>query len=147
MDTEAFHTLPHADRLAYRAIKNALAELGEAVKALPEEVRKRHPEVDWKGFAGLRDLIAHQYFGIDTSRLLPMIRDELPDLVGGRGVRGPASTITIPDAVRLKAHGDMVTGASRSVSLPTVRPINASTYPSSAAAAWATQRSKAASDV
>ena len=81
MDTEAFHTLPHADRLAYRAIKNALAELGEAVKALPEEVRKRHPEVDWKGFAGLRDLIAHQYFGIDTSRLLPIIRDELPGLL------------------------------------------------------------------
>jgi uncharacterized protein with HEPN domain len=43
------------DRLAYRAVKNALAELGEAVKALPEDVRKRNPEVDWKGFAGLRD--------------------------------------------------------------------------------------------
>ena len=35
MDTDAFHALPHADRLAYRAVKNALAELGEAVKAPP----------------------------------------------------------------------------------------------------------------
>jgi len=58
MDTDAFHALPHADRMAYRAVKNALAELGEAVKALPEDVRKRHPEVDWKGFAGLRDVVA-----------------------------------------------------------------------------------------
>ena len=81
MDTEAFHALPHADRLAYRAVKNALAELGEAVKALPEDVRKRHPEVDWRGFAGLRDLVAHRYFGIDTTRLLPIIRDELPGLL------------------------------------------------------------------
>ena len=81
MDTEAFHALPLADHLAYRAIKNALAELGEAVKALPEDVRKRHPDVDWKGFAGLRDLVAHQYFGIDTSQLLPIIRDELPNLL------------------------------------------------------------------
>jgi uncharacterized protein with HEPN domain len=81
MDTEAFHALPHADRMAYRAVKNALAELGEAVKALPEDVRKRHPEVDWRGFAGLRDLVAHRYFGIDTSRLLPIIRDELPGLL------------------------------------------------------------------
>ena len=81
MDTEAFHALPHADRLAYRAIKNALMELGEAVKALPQAVRQRHPEVDWKGFAGLRDLVAHQYFGIDASRLLPIIRDEVPGLL------------------------------------------------------------------
>jgi|SRR5271165_1713380 uncharacterized protein with HEPN domain len=81
MDTDAFHALPHADRMAYRAVKNALTELGEAVKALPEDVRKRHPEVDWKGLAGLRDLLAHQYFGIDTSRLLPIIRDELPGLL------------------------------------------------------------------
>ena len=81
METDAFHALPHANRMAYRAVKNALVELGEAVKALPEDVRKRHPEVDWKGFAGLRDLVAHQYFGIDTSQLLPIIRDELPGLL------------------------------------------------------------------
>ena len=81
MDTDAFHALPHADRLAYRAVKNALAELGEAVKALPEDVRKRNPEVDWNGFAGLRDMVAHQYFEIDVSRLLPIIRNELPGLL------------------------------------------------------------------
>jgi len=81
MGTDAFHALPHADRLAYRAVKNALAELGEAVKALPEDVRKRNPEVDWKGFAGLRDMVAHQYFEIDMSRLLPIIRNELPGLL------------------------------------------------------------------
>ncbi len=81
MGSDAFHALPHADRLAYRAVKNALAELGEAVKALPDEVRRRHPEVDWKGFAGLRDLVAHRYFGIDTSQLLPIIRNELPGLL------------------------------------------------------------------
>ena len=81
MDTDAFHALPHADRLAYRAVKNALAELGEAVKALPEDVRKRNPEVDWKGFAGLRDMVAHQYFEIDMSQLLPIIRNELPGLL------------------------------------------------------------------
>ena len=79
MDTDAFHALPHADRMAYRAVKNALAELGEAVKALPEDARRRHPEVDWKGFAGLRDMVA--YFEIDMSRLLPIIRNELPGLL------------------------------------------------------------------
>ena len=69
--------------MAYRAVKNGLVELGEGVKAIPEDIRKCHPTVDWKGFAGLRDLVAHQYFGLDTSRLLPIIRerDELPGLL------------------------------------------------------------------
>jgi uncharacterized protein with HEPN domain len=67
--------------MGFRALKNALTELGEAVKALPSGVLRRHPEVDWKGFAGLRDLIAHQYFGMDTRRLLPIIRDEVPPLL------------------------------------------------------------------
>jgi uncharacterized protein with HEPN domain len=81
METDAFHALPHADRMGYRAVKNALIELGEAAKAIPEEVRQRHPEVDWKGFAGLRDMIAHRYFGIDTDKLLPIIKTEVPGLL------------------------------------------------------------------
>src|SRR4051794_8409885 len=81
METDAFHALPHADRMGSRAVKNALIELGEAVKAIPEEVRQRYLDVDWRGFAGLRDMIAHRYFGIDTSRLLPIIRTEVPRLL------------------------------------------------------------------
>jgi uncharacterized protein with HEPN domain len=81
METAAFHALPHADRMGFRAVKNALTELGEAAKAIPEETRVRYPEVDWKGFAGLRDMMAHQYFGIDTQMLLPIVRDEIPALL------------------------------------------------------------------
>ena len=81
MDTNAFRVLPHADRMGYRAIKNALTELGEAAKAMPEDIRTRHPTVDWKGFAGLRDMVAHQYFAIDTGKLLPIIRHEIPALL------------------------------------------------------------------
>ena len=81
METEAFHALPYADRMGFRALKNALAELGEAVRALPADIMERHPDVDWKGFAGLRDMIAHQYLGLETRRLLPIIRDEVPALL------------------------------------------------------------------
>ena len=95
MDTEAFHQIPHADRMGFRALKNALTELGEAVKALPADVVARHPEIDWKGFAGLRDMVAHQYFGLDTRRLLPVIRIEIPALLGAVDaelrLRDPAS--------------------------------------------------------
>lgn len=81
VETDAFHALPYADRMGYRSIKNALTELGEAIKAMPEEVLKRYPGVDWKGFAALRDMVVHQYFGIDTRRLLPIINGEVPQLL------------------------------------------------------------------
>jgi uncharacterized protein with HEPN domain len=81
MEDGAFHALPHADRIAYRALKNALTELGEAVKALPPEVTARHPNIDWRGFAGLRDVVSHGYFGLRQDLLWPIVRDEVPQLL------------------------------------------------------------------
>lgn len=77
MGTDAFHALPHAERLAYRAVK----KIGRGSQGTPGGGPEAAPDVDWKGFAGLRDLVAHRYFGIDTSQLLPIIRDELPGLL------------------------------------------------------------------
>ena len=76
-----FRELPVQNRDRYRALKNALSELGEAAKLLPSDVRERHPEVDWRGMAGLRDIVAHQYFRIDMDRLWPVLTDEMPALV------------------------------------------------------------------
>jgi uncharacterized protein with HEPN domain len=81
MEDGAFHALPHADRIAYRALKNALTELGEAVKSLPPEVTARHPNTDWRGFAGLRDVVSHGYFGLRQDLLWPIVRDEVPQLL------------------------------------------------------------------
>jgi uncharacterized protein with HEPN domain len=81
MDDAAFHALPNADRIAYRALKNALSELGETVKTLPREVTNRHPDVDWRGFAGLRDIVAHGYFGLGQDLLWPIVRDGVPRLL------------------------------------------------------------------
>jgi uncharacterized protein with HEPN domain len=81
MESDAFHALPGTDRMAHRAIKNALVEIGEAIKTLPTEITLRHPTVDWRGFAGLRDVVAHGYFGLDQERLWQIIRDEIPNLL------------------------------------------------------------------
>jgi len=81
LDEATLVTLPQDDRRTYRAIKNALFEIGEAVKALPAEVLVEHSEIDWRGFAGLRDIVGHQYFGIELPRLWPTITDELPLLI------------------------------------------------------------------
>jgi uncharacterized protein with HEPN domain len=43
--------------------------IGEAIKVLPEDLRNRHPAVDWRGFARFRDVLAHQYFRIEPTLL------------------------------------------------------------------------------
>jgi uncharacterized protein with HEPN domain len=81
LDEAAFAALPDTDRRTYRAIKNALAEIGEAIKQLPLEILAGHRDVDWRGFAGLRDIVAHQYFSLELPRLWPTVTDELPELL------------------------------------------------------------------
>lgn len=81
LDEAAFSALPVADRRTYRALKNALSEIGEAVKLLPPDLLARHPGVDWRGWAGLRDVVSHQYFSLELPRLRPTVIDELPILL------------------------------------------------------------------
>jgi uncharacterized protein with HEPN domain len=81
LDEAAFAVLAETDRRTYRALKNALAEIGEAVKLLPPELLGRHPGVDWRGWAGLRDLVSHQYFSLELPRLRLAVFDELPALL------------------------------------------------------------------
>lgn len=48
---------------AYDAVRRDLAVFGEAVRALPEEVKAEAPEVPWPSIAGLRNVV-HEYFGV-----------------------------------------------------------------------------------
>lgn len=39
--------------------------IGEASKHVPKKLREQYPEVDWQAMVGLRNIIAHEYFGVD----------------------------------------------------------------------------------
>lgn len=68
------------DEVQQRAFARSLEIIGEAVKLIPDEFRSKHPEIDWKAFAGLRDKLIHHYFGVDYALVWDVVVHELPDL-------------------------------------------------------------------
>ncbi len=54
--------------------------IGEAVKHLNSATRESAPEIPWADVAGLRDLIAHEYFRIEMRRILEIVERDLPPL-------------------------------------------------------------------
>ena len=54
--------------------------IGEATKRLSPDVRRRYPQIPWKRIAGLRDVLIHDYLGVDISLVWRITQTYLPDL-------------------------------------------------------------------
>ena len=52
--------------------------IGEAVKNLTTEFKKKYPDISWKKISGLRDKLIHDYFGIDLELVWTIIKKDLP---------------------------------------------------------------------
>jgi uncharacterized protein with HEPN domain len=62
------------------AVIRALEIIGEATKKLPNSLKVEHPEVPWRDMAGLRDKVAHDYFGVDLEVVWDTAIDDAPSL-------------------------------------------------------------------
>lgn len=77
--------------MAYDAILRNLAVIGEAVRALPTDLKQQHPGVPWASIAGLRNVVVHEYFRVDPAMIkdvvdnqLALMLDELPQDAEGQ---------------------------------------------------------------
>jgi uncharacterized protein with HEPN domain len=68
------------DDKTFDAVVRNLEVIGEAAKHLPDEARKRAPGINWKKIAGLRDILIHEYFGIDGEIVWDVVQHKLPTL-------------------------------------------------------------------
>jgi uncharacterized protein with HEPN domain len=62
------------------AVLRRLEVMGEAVKSIPESFRSRYPDIQWRNIAGLRDVLIHQYFGVNLHRTWLVVKEDIPIL-------------------------------------------------------------------
>ena len=68
------------DERSYDAVVRNLGIIGEAAKHIPQSLRARLPDIEWRKAAGLRDMPAHAYFAIDNDILWNVLQNKVPQL-------------------------------------------------------------------
>ncbi|HPH42735.1 MAG TPA: DUF86 domain-containing protein [Syntrophorhabdaceae bacterium] len=66
--------------MAVDAIVRNLEVIGEASKNVPERMKQKYPFVEWKEAIGFRNVLIHEYFGIDIEAVWDTIKNNLPSL-------------------------------------------------------------------
>jgi len=62
------------------AVVRKLEIIGEATKNIPKQIRQKYRKLPWADMAGMRDKIAHFYFGIDYTIVWEVIKERLPEI-------------------------------------------------------------------
>ena len=73
---EAFFT----DRMTQDAVIRNFEIIGEAAKRVSDDYRTSHQKIPWRNMAALRDVLIHDYAGVDLKKVWQVIAQELPPL-------------------------------------------------------------------
>ena len=74
-----FHDFQSSKEKQYAVIR-ALEIIGEAAAQIPNDLRVRFPHVPWREMVGMRNVVIHNYFGVDEVVIWRTVQEELPPL-------------------------------------------------------------------
>jgi len=69
-----------ANLLVQDAVVRNLEIIGESIKNIPQEIRDKNANIEWRKIAGLRDIITHAYFTIDIEIVWEIIINKIDEL-------------------------------------------------------------------
>ena len=69
------------DRKTHSAVIREFEVIGEAVGKLSEELKRKHPAIEWQDIKDFRNLLIHEYFGVDLEIVWKIVQDDLPALM------------------------------------------------------------------
>lgn len=69
-----------SDLKTMHAVQHNFMIIGEAVARIPENYKVQHPELNWRQIKDFRNVIVHDYFGVDNSIVWEIINSHLPEL-------------------------------------------------------------------
>jgi len=68
------------NELVQDGVVRNLEIIGEAVKNIPDDIKKQKNGIEWRKIIGLRDILIHAYFGIDVDIVWDIIKNKIPEL-------------------------------------------------------------------
>ncbi|MEK6755715.1 MAG: DUF86 domain-containing protein [Bacteroidota bacterium] len=71
-----------ADDKVVDAVVRNLEVIGEAARHIPSEIESRNPDVPWGEMRGMRNILVHEYFGVNLTILWHTVKQNLPPVIG-----------------------------------------------------------------
>ena len=66
--------------MAMDAVLRNLEVFGEAAKGIPEDIKEKYPDIPWRRITGLRNIVIHEYFGVDLENIWKIITENIPEV-------------------------------------------------------------------
>ncbi len=70
----------YAHGMLVDAVVRNIEIIGEAIRNIPPDLKKRHPNIEWRRINAMRNILVHDYFGVDVLVIWQVTHNELPGL-------------------------------------------------------------------